>query len=98
MCSLLQRRSKEFGLGLRKGRTDGEITILKVFYPCYQFQGRGVSHSHSEYFCHHTSKLVSCLGPHCPIELSAMIEMFQWCAGAGFDWLVEFIIAFSGIL
>ena len=51
-----------------------------------------------EYFYHHISKLVWYLGHHSPIELSVMIEMFQWAAGAGFYWLVAFTISFSGIL
>lgn len=86
MHSLLQKSGKEFGLGPGKGRTNGEGSTLKVFYLCYQYGG-GVSHSHSGDCYLHTSKLVPCLGHYCPREFSAMMEMFQGCAGTGFYWL-----------
>lgn len=46
---LLQRGGRAFGLGLGKGRTDGEITTHQVFYLCCP-GGGGVSHSQAGCF------------------------------------------------
>lgn len=84
--SLLQRCGKESGLDLGEGRTDEDLSTLKVFYLCYQC-GSCVSHSHSGYYYRHPSELVSCLGHYHPREFSALMGMFQGCMGADFYWL-----------
>ena len=46
-----------------------------------------VSPSHPSSCYLHISKSGPCLRHYCPTEPSALVEKWQWCAGAGFYWL-----------